>query len=85
MIRGSRSQHAMVIVVDEVISALQKSIRRANEEDACKFAYELYITSPELEEKMWETSSYDFRRRYWDGKSDGGRCREQPVPDEKRI
>ena len=24
---------------DEVISALQKSIRRANEEDACKFAY----------------------------------------------
>ena len=38
---------------DEVISALQKSIRRANEEDACKFAYELYITSPELEEKMW--------------------------------
>ncbi|MBC5683912.1 hypothetical protein DW790_04165 [Firmicutes bacterium AM31-12AC] len=38
---------------DEVISALQKSIRRANEEDACKFAYELYITSPEMEEKMW--------------------------------
>ena len=29
---------------DEVISALQKSIRRANEEDACKFAYELYIS-----------------------------------------
>lgn len=38
---------------DEVISALQKSIRRANEEEACRFAYELYISSPELEEKMW--------------------------------
>ena len=39
---------------DEVISALQKSIRRGKEEDACKFAYELYLTSPELEEKMWK-------------------------------
>ena len=39
---------------DEVISALQKSIRRGLEEDACKFAYELFITSPELEEKMWK-------------------------------
>ncbi len=38
---------------DLVISALQKSIRRANEGDACKFAYELYITSPEMEAKMW--------------------------------
>ena len=59
---------------DEVISALQKSIRRANEEDACKFAYELYITSPELEDV--ETTPYDFRRRYWNGKSDGGSCSE---------
>ena len=39
---------------DEVISALQKSIRRGNEIDASKFAYELFITSPELEEKMWK-------------------------------
>lgn len=38
---------------DEVISALQKSIRRSKEEDACRFAYELYISSPQLEEKMW--------------------------------
>ena len=38
---------------DEVISALQKCIRRAKEEEACMFAYELYISSPELEEKMW--------------------------------
>ena len=39
---------------DEVISALQKSIRRGLEEDACKFAFELFSTSPELEEKMWK-------------------------------
>lgn len=38
---------------DEIISALQKSIRRGKEEDACMFAYEMYISSPELEEKMW--------------------------------
>ncbi len=38
---------------DEVISALQKSIRRGLEEQACMFAYELYLTSPEAEEKMW--------------------------------
>lgn len=38
---------------DEVISALQKSIRRGLEEQACMFAYELYISSPQLEEKMW--------------------------------
>ena len=38
---------------DEVISALQKSIRRSLEEQACMFAYEMYISSPELLEKMW--------------------------------
>lgn len=38
---------------DEVISALQKSIRRGWEEKACMFAYELYISSPQLEEKLW--------------------------------
>ncbi|WP_294578064.1 hypothetical protein [uncultured Thomasclavelia sp.] len=38
---------------DEVISALQKSIRRGLEEQACMFAYELYISSPQLEEKLW--------------------------------
>lgn len=38
---------------DEVISSLQKSIRRGLEEQACMFAYEMYISSPELEEKMW--------------------------------
>lgn len=38
---------------DEVISALQKSIRRGLEEEACQFAYEMYITSPQMEEKLW--------------------------------
>ena len=38
---------------DEVISALQKCIRRGLEEDACMFAYEMYVTSPELDEKLW--------------------------------
>lgn len=38
---------------DEVISALQKSIRRGKERDACEFAYEMYITSPRFEEKLW--------------------------------
>ena len=38
---------------DEVISALQKSIRRGLEEQACMFAYAMYISSPQLEEKLW--------------------------------
>lgn len=38
---------------DEVISALQKSIRLGKERDACEFAYEMYITSPQFEEKLW--------------------------------
>lgn len=38
---------------DEAISALQKSIRRGKEKEACEFAYEMYITSPQFEEKLW--------------------------------
>lgn len=38
---------------DEIISALQKSIRRGLEEEAAVVAYEMYITSPEFEEKLW--------------------------------
>lgn len=38
---------------DLVISALQKCIRRGEEELAVRFAYELYVTSPFHEEKMW--------------------------------
>lgn len=38
---------------DLVISGMQKSIRRANEQLAMRLAYELYITSTFHEEKMW--------------------------------
>lgn len=41
------------LAADEVISALQKSIRRGWTEKACEFAYEMYITSPQMEEKLW--------------------------------
>ena len=56
---------------DEVISALQKSIRRAKEEDACMFAYEMYISSPQLLEKMWRRLLNNFSRRYWNGRPNG--------------
>lgn len=38
---------------DEVISALQKMIRRGEERSACEFAYEMYQTSPQFEDKLW--------------------------------
>lgn len=39
---------------DQVISALQKEIRRANVENAAMLAYEMLATSPELERKLWD-------------------------------
>ncbi len=39
---------------DEIISALQKSIRRGKEEDAVFFAYEMLATSDELSQKFWQ-------------------------------
>jgi replication-associated recombination protein RarA len=38
---------------DEVISALQKEVRRGNVENAVLLAYEMMSTSAELEEKLW--------------------------------
>src|SRR5215212_10332773 len=38
---------------DEVISSLQKEIRRGHTENAALLAYEMILTSPELEEKLW--------------------------------
>jgi replication-associated recombination protein RarA len=38
---------------DHVISALQKSIRRGLTEEAVTFAYEMYITSEQFEDKLW--------------------------------
>lgn len=42
------------LAADEVISALQKEIRRGHMENACQLAYELIQTSPELEQKLWQ-------------------------------
>lgn len=38
---------------DEVISALQKEIRRGHTENAALLAYEMATTSPELEDYLW--------------------------------
>ncbi len=38
---------------DELISMLQKSIRRGNEKAALVAAYEMYITSPQFADKLW--------------------------------
>ena len=42
------------LAADEVISALQKEIRRGNEENSAMLAYEMVATSPELERKLWD-------------------------------
>jgi replication-associated recombination protein RarA len=39
---------------DQVISALQKEIRRGNTENAVLLAYEMTLTSPALEDYMWQ-------------------------------
>jgi len=39
---------------DEVISALQKEIRRGNVENACLLAVEMLSTSEDLERKLWD-------------------------------
>ena len=38
---------------DEMVAMLQKAIRRCNEDDALHAAYEMYVTSPQFEEKLW--------------------------------
>lgn len=39
---------------DQVISALQKEIRRGNTENAVLLAYEMALTSPALEDYLWQ-------------------------------
>ncbi len=41
------------LAADEVVSALQKEIRRGHAENAALLAYEMMLTSPELEDKLW--------------------------------
>ena len=38
---------------DEMVAMLQKAIRRGAEDDALHAAYEMYVTSPQFEEKLW--------------------------------
>jgi replication-associated recombination protein RarA len=42
------------LAADQVISALQKEIRRGNTENAALLAYEMVITSPPLEDYLWQ-------------------------------
>lgn len=48
-----RTTTAGGFAADEVISALQKSIRRALLDNALLLAWEMFRTSPEMEEKLW--------------------------------
>jgi replication-associated recombination protein RarA len=48
---GEKTSHGFA--ADQVISALQKEIRRGNTENACLLAYEMVITSPALEDCLW--------------------------------
>jgi len=41
------------LAADQVISALQKEIRRGHTENAALLAYEMATTSPELEDYLW--------------------------------
>jgi replication-associated recombination protein RarA len=47
-----RTRHGLP--ADEVISTLQKEIRRGNTENACLIAFEMMLTSAELEAYMWK-------------------------------
>jgi len=49
----TRVRTAHDLNADEVVSAFQKSIRRGLLENAMLLAYEMYSTSPELEEHLW--------------------------------
>jgi replication-associated recombination protein RarA len=39
---------------DHIISALQKEIRRGQTENACLLAYEMVLTSPAMEDFLWQ-------------------------------
>lgn len=42
------------LAADQVIAALQKEIRRSNTENACLLALEMVLTSPALEDYLWQ-------------------------------
>ena len=41
------------IAVDDLVSVLQKQIRRSNVDDAVLAAYEMYLTSPDVAAHLW--------------------------------
>lgn len=49
----TRVRTAHDLPADEIISALQKEIRRGHTENAVLLAYEMLVTSPEMEEYLW--------------------------------
>jgi replication-associated recombination protein RarA len=49
----TRVRTAHDLPADEVISSLQKEIRRGNLENAALLAYEMLVTSAEMEEYLW--------------------------------
>ncbi|MAU13477.1 MAG: AAA family ATPase [Anaerolineaceae bacterium] len=49
----TRIQTAHGLPADEVISSLQKEIRRGNLENAALLAGEMIVTSPDMEEYLW--------------------------------
>jgi replication-associated recombination protein RarA len=49
---AAKTKHGLA--ADEVISALQKEIRRGHVENAAFLAYEMLATSEELEAKLWQ-------------------------------
>ena len=50
----SRMRSINDVPCDELISMLQKSIRRADEKNALGAAYELYMSSVQLADKVWK-------------------------------
>ncbi len=50
----TRVQTRHGLAADEVISALQKEIRRGHAENAALLAYEMAISSPDLEQYLWK-------------------------------
>ena len=51
---------------DQVISALQKEIRRGNTENAVLLGYEMVITSPPMEDYLWQRLMVKRRLRLRD-------------------
>ena len=79
MIRGQTQKPNNGLDADLVISALQKCIRRGEEDTALRMAYELYMTSTFHEEKMWNRLLVIPVEDIGFGNADGGCGCKEPV------